>query len=185
MEPCSKRLDVGHRGSETAYRSTAARRTLPCRPPMTSEHSLTSFTWPGHRTAGKSSERRCDPCDRARGAHMGAPIRRAGFPAGHGVHRSILTSSLLTSDATSVIVSVEPLPVRMVTLSPQMLLRAYAIGVFPMAESREDPEIYWIDPELRGVLPLDTFHMPRRLKKTVRQQPFEVRCDTDFEGVIN
>ena len=51
----------------------------------------------------------------------------------------------------------------MVTLSPQMLLRAYALGVFPMAESRNDPEIYWIDPELRGVLPLESFHMPRRL----------------------
>ena len=66
-------------------------------------------------------------------------------------------------------------PVRiagMVTLSPQMLLRAYAIGVFPMAESRDDPEVYWIDPELRGVLPLDSFHMPRRLKRTVRQRPF-------------
>ena len=72
----------------------------------------------------------------------------------------------------------------MVTLSPQMLLRAYAIGVFPMAESRDDPEIYWIDPELRGVLPLDSFHMPRRLKRTLRQRPFEVRCDTDFEGII-
>ena len=65
-----------------------------------------------------------------------------------------------------------------------MLLRAYAIGVFPMAESRDDPEIYWIDPELRGVLPLDSFHMPRRLKRTLRQRPFEVRCDTDFEGII-
>ncbi|MGH6962588.1 MAG: leucyl/phenylalanyl-tRNA--protein transferase, partial [Dongiaceae bacterium] len=46
------------------------------------------------------------------------------------------------------------------------------------------PEIYWIDPELRGVLPLDSFHMPRRLKRTVRQRPFEIRCDTDFEGII-
>jgi len=72
----------------------------------------------------------------------------------------------------------------MVTLSPQMLLRAYAIGVFPMAESRDDPEIYWIDPELRGVLPLDSFHLPRRLKRTVRQRPFEIRCDSDFEGII-
>jgi leucyl/phenylalanyl-tRNA--protein transferase len=72
----------------------------------------------------------------------------------------------------------------MVTLSPQMLLRAYAIGVFPMAESRDDPEIYWIDPELRGVLPLESFHLPRRLKRTLRQRPFEIRCDTDFEGII-
>jgi leucyl/phenylalanyl-tRNA--protein transferase len=72
----------------------------------------------------------------------------------------------------------------MATLSPQMLLKAYALGVFPMAEGRDDPEIYWIDPEMRGVLPLETFHLPRRLRRTLRQSPFTVRCDTDFEGVI-
>jgi leucyl/phenylalanyl-tRNA--protein transferase len=72
----------------------------------------------------------------------------------------------------------------MVTLSPQMLLKAYALGVFPMAESREDSEVYWIDPELRGVLPLESFHVPRRLRRTVRQRRFEIRCDSDFEGVI-
>jgi leucyl/phenylalanyl-tRNA---protein transferase len=73
----------------------------------------------------------------------------------------------------------------MVALTPQMLLRAYALGVFPMAEGRDDPEIYWIDPEVRGILPLESFHMPRRLKRTIRQKPFEIRCDSDFEGVIN
>src|SRR5262245_27972045 len=73
----------------------------------------------------------------------------------------------------------------MVALTPQMLLRAYALGVFPMAEGRDDPEIYWIDPEVRGILPLENFHMPRRLKRTIRQKPFEIRCDSDFEGVIN
>jgi leucyl/phenylalanyl-tRNA--protein transferase len=73
----------------------------------------------------------------------------------------------------------------MVALTPQMLLRAYALGVFPMAEGRDDPEIYWIDPEVRGILPLENFHLPRRLKRTIRQKPFEIRCDSDFEGVIN
>lgn len=73
----------------------------------------------------------------------------------------------------------------MVALTPQMLLRAYALGVFPMAEGRDDPEIYWIDPEVRGILPLESFHLPRRLKRTIRQKPFEIRCDSDFEGVIN
>lgn len=72
----------------------------------------------------------------------------------------------------------------MVTLTPQMLLRAYALGVFPMAESREDTEVYWIDPELRGILPLEGFHIPRRLRRTLRQRVFEVRCDSDFEAVI-
>jgi leucyl/phenylalanyl-tRNA--protein transferase len=72
----------------------------------------------------------------------------------------------------------------MSALTPQMLLRAYALGVFPMAEGRHDPEIYWIDPEERGVLPLDGFHVPRRLRRTLRQRPFEIRCDTAFEAVI-
>ena len=72
----------------------------------------------------------------------------------------------------------------MVALSPQMLLKAYALGVFPMAEGRDDPEIYWIDPEVRGVLPLESFHMARRLRRTLRHSAFSVRCDTDFDAVI-
>jgi leucyl/phenylalanyl-tRNA--protein transferase len=65
-----------------------------------------------------------------------------------------------------------------------MLLRAYACGVFPMAEGRDDPELHWIDPRRRGVLPLDAFHLPRRLARTLRQQRFEVRVDSDFDGVL-
>lgn len=66
-----------------------------------------------------------------------------------------------------------------------LLLRAYASGVFPMAESADDPEIFWVRPESRGILPLDSFHVPRSLRKTVRQQIFEVRVNTDFKGVID
>ena len=51
----------------------------------------------------------------------------------------------------------------MVELTPELLLHAYAVGIFPMAERRDDPELYWVDPELRGILPLDGFHLPRRL----------------------
>ena len=69
-------------------------------------------------------------------------------------------------------------------LKPELLLRAYAVGIFPMAESRRDDEIHWIDPELRGILPLDGLHVPRRLRRTIRQRPFEVRIDSDFAGVI-
>ncbi|WP_374312832.1 leucyl/phenylalanyl-tRNA--protein transferase [Dongia sp.] len=75
-------------------------------------------------------------------------------------------------------------------ITPEMLLRAYAIGIFPMAEARNDPELYWIDPEQRGILPLDSFHIPRSLKKTVRQglaneaDGFRVTCDKAFEAVI-
>jgi len=69
-------------------------------------------------------------------------------------------------------------------ITSEVLLRAYAYGVFPMAEGRASEELFWIDPELRGVLPLDEFHLPRRLKKTVRQQPFDVRVDTAFTQVM-
>ena len=69
-------------------------------------------------------------------------------------------------------------------LTPSMLLRAYAIGVFPMAEDRDDPELFWVDPRLRGVIPLDRFHVPRRLRRTVRSKRFEVTFDRDFNAVI-
>jgi len=69
-------------------------------------------------------------------------------------------------------------------LTPELLLRAYAAGIFPMAESRDDPGIFWVDPQVRGVLPLDAFHVPRRLKKTIRSGAFEVRTDTAFTEVL-
>ena len=69
-------------------------------------------------------------------------------------------------------------------LTPHILLRAYAAGVFPMAEDRDDPTLYWVDPETRGVLPFETFHVPRSLAKTIRQNPFEVRTDSAFVQVI-
>jgi leucyl/phenylalanyl-tRNA--protein transferase len=72
----------------------------------------------------------------------------------------------------------------MVTLTPHMLLRAYGLGVFPMAEGRHDPHVYWIDPEMRGILPLDRIHISRSLRKKVRHNPFEIRCDSDFDAVI-
>jgi leucyl/phenylalanyl-tRNA--protein transferase len=72
----------------------------------------------------------------------------------------------------------------MVGLSPEILLRAYAVGLFPMAERHDDPTLYWIDPEKRGILPLDSFHIPRRLRRTVRRNTFDVRCDVAFEEVI-
>ncbi len=72
----------------------------------------------------------------------------------------------------------------MSTLTAEVLLRAYSVGLFPMAERRDDPTLYWIDPEKRGILPLDGFHIPRRLRKVVRAETFEVRCDTAFDAVI-
>jgi leucyl/phenylalanyl-tRNA--protein transferase len=69
-------------------------------------------------------------------------------------------------------------------ITPQVLLKAYAVGIFPMAESADDPGLYWIEPEARGIIPLDRFHVPRRLARTVAQDVFEIRIDTDFPGVI-
>jgi len=72
----------------------------------------------------------------------------------------------------------------MSTISPQILLKAYAAGIFPMAESAEETALYWIDPDRRGVLPLDQFHLPRRLARTIRSGHFEITLDRDFEAVI-
>jgi len=69
-------------------------------------------------------------------------------------------------------------------ITPEILLRAYSIGLFPMAESADDPEIFWVEPELRGVLPLDTFHVSKSLAKTIRRKPFDIRFNTDFDAVI-
>lgn len=70
-------------------------------------------------------------------------------------------------------------------LTPDMLLRAYAIGVFPMAEDRDDPDLFWIDPRMRGVIPLAEFHIPKRLRKTLRSNRYRVTFDRDFEGVMD
>jgi leucyl/phenylalanyl-tRNA---protein transferase len=72
-----------------------------------------------------------------------------------------------------------------VEITPEVLLKAYACGIFPMAESADDPTLYWIEPERRGIMPLDAFRLPTRLARTVRTTPFTVVCDRDFEAVID
>jgi leucyl/phenylalanyl-tRNA--protein transferase len=70
-------------------------------------------------------------------------------------------------------------------ITPEILLRAYSIGLFPMAESADDPEIFWVEPDVRGVLPLDNrFHVSRSLRKTIKQKPFDIRFNSNFAGVI-
>lgn len=66
-----------------------------------------------------------------------------------------------------------------------MLMRAYAMGVFPMSEHQDDPEIFWVDPKRRGVLPLDGFHISRSLAKRIRQGGFHVSLNRDFEAVLD
>ena len=71
-----------------------------------------------------------------------------------------------------------------IKLTPEIILRAYAAGIFPMAESRDDHELFWVDPEMRGIFPLDGLYISRSLKKRIRQQRFDIKYDTDFTGVI-
>jgi leucyl/phenylalanyl-tRNA--protein transferase len=73
----------------------------------------------------------------------------------------------------------------LVELTPEVLLKAYACGIFPMAESADDPALYWVEPEKRGIIPLDGFHVPTRLARTVRRSRFTVVCNRDFDGVID
>jgi len=73
----------------------------------------------------------------------------------------------------------------LVDITPEVLLKAYACGIFPMAESAEDPALYWIEPERRGIIPLDRFHVPNRLARTVRSNRFTVAIDRDFDAVLD
>lgn len=71
-----------------------------------------------------------------------------------------------------------------ITITPEILLKAYAAGIFPMAEDADDPSLFWVEPRERGIIPLDAFHVPKRLTRTIRSDEFEVRVDGDFDAVI-
>ena len=74
---------------------------------------------------------------------------------------------------------------RRLEVTPALMLQRYRAGLFPMAEERGSRELFWLDPERRGVLPLDGFHLPRRLRRTALSGAFEVCADRDFEAVID
>ena len=71
-----------------------------------------------------------------------------------------------------------------VKITPQLLLQAYAAGIFPMSEGRDDPNLFWVEPKRRGIIPLDGFHISRSLARKIRQNPFEIRINSDFVGVV-
>ena len=73
----------------------------------------------------------------------------------------------------------------LIGLTPEVLLKAYACGIFPMAEDADDPALFWIDPPERGIIPLDAFHIASRLARTVRATKLTVACDRDFAAVID
>lgn len=69
-------------------------------------------------------------------------------------------------------------------ITVDMLLRAYSIGLFPMAEAADDPELFWVEPDLRGIIPLNDFHVSKSLAKAIRKKPFDIRVDTAFSAVM-
>src|ERR1041384_616418 len=71
-----------------------------------------------------------------------------------------------------------------IPITPELLLQAYAAGIFPMAERRESDSLIWISPDQRGIIPVNAFHVPRRLARTVKSDRFEVRIDTAFADVM-
>jgi leucyl/phenylalanyl-tRNA--protein transferase len=73
---------------------------------------------------------------------------------------------------------------RLIEITPDLMLRAYRHGLFPMAETRRGDRLYWLDPERRGVLPLERFHLPRRLLRTVLSGGFEIEADRNFAATI-
>tara|TARA_R110002020_G_scaffold95937_1_gene229909 strand:- start:30619 stop:31254 length:636 start_codon:yes stop_codon:yes gene_type:complete len=70
-------------------------------------------------------------------------------------------------------------------LTPELLLHGYSVGIFPMSEGRDDPEIFWVDPRRRGVMPLDGFHISRSLRRAMRRSDWTITTDRDFQGVLD
>lgn len=71
-----------------------------------------------------------------------------------------------------------------IDLTPDLIVRAYQAGIFPMAEDQDSPDLFWVSPQQRGIIPLDAFHISRSLAKTLRTHSYEVKVDSDFAGVI-
>jgi leucyl/phenylalanyl-tRNA--protein transferase len=75
-------------------------------------------------------------------------------------------------------------PDHAIEITPEILLKAYAAGIFPMAEDAEDPSLFWVEPRERGIIPLDRFHVSKRLARTVRSDHFQVKVDRDYDAVV-
>jgi leucyl/phenylalanyl-tRNA---protein transferase len=72
-----------------------------------------------------------------------------------------------------------------IEITPEVLLKAYACGIFPMSESADDPTLFWVEPPERGIIPFERFHVSTRLARTVRSGVFTIRINHDFEGVLD
>ena len=71
-----------------------------------------------------------------------------------------------------------------IELTPELIIRAYQAGIFPMAEDASSPDLFWVSPRMRGVMPLDGFHVSKSLRKALKQHSFSIRVDSDFDSVI-
>ncbi|WP_127753208.1 leucyl/phenylalanyl-tRNA--protein transferase [Devosia sp. 1566] len=71
-----------------------------------------------------------------------------------------------------------------IEITPELIIRAYRAGIFPMAEDAADKDVFWVSPEMRGIIPLDGFHISASLRKAIRKSPFTIRVDTDFPAII-
>lgn len=71
-----------------------------------------------------------------------------------------------------------------IEITPELIVRAYRAGIFPMAEDADDEDLFWVSPEMRGIIPLEGFHLSASLRKAIRKSDFDIRVDTDFAGVI-
>jgi leucyl/phenylalanyl-tRNA---protein transferase len=71
-----------------------------------------------------------------------------------------------------------------IELTPELIIRAYQAGIFPMAEDADADDLFWVSPQKRGILPLDGFHVSRSLRKTLRSHPYTIRIDTDWKGIV-
>lgn len=74
---------------------------------------------------------------------------------------------------------------RNIEITADVLLKAYSVGIFPMAESANDPTLFWVEPDMRGILPLTEFHISRSLQKFMRKNPFEIKINTAFSEVVD
>lgn len=72
-----------------------------------------------------------------------------------------------------------------IEITPELIIRAYRAGIFPMAEDAEDEDLFWVSPEMRGIIPLDGFHLSTSLRKAIRKSGFVVKVDTDFDSIID
>ena len=138
----------------------------------------------GGRDAGEKGLQNHEPCrdqdDRA-AAMRGKSGWHANLSHGTLAHLIFGESPVSAEPESNLMANRET---AFIEITPEVLLKAYACGIFPMAESADDPALYWIEPEMRGIIPLDRFHMPARLARTVRSDRFTVTVNRDFDGVL-